>query len=59
MARFARLTEQESSHPCVDDHLGTPEDVAWAAVYLASEESRYVMGSGLVVDGGTISGKPF
>lgn len=41
------------------DDLGTPEDVAWAAVYLASEESRYVMGSGLVVDGGTISGKPF
>lgn len=39
--------------------LGTPEDVGWAAVYLASDESKYVMGSGLVVDGGTISGKPF
>lgn len=39
--------------------LGTPEDVAWAAVYLASDESRYAMGSGLVIDGGTISGKPF
>ena len=39
--------------------LGTPEDVAWAAVYLASDESKYMMGSGLVIDGGTISGKPF
>lgn len=39
--------------------LGTPEDVAWAAVYLASDESRYVMGTGMIVDGGTISGKPF
>jgi len=37
--------------------LGSPEDVAHAALYLASDESRFVLGSGLVVDGGTIAGK--
>lgn len=37
--------------------LGTPQDVAYAALYLASDESRFVMGSGLIVDGGMTGGK--
>src|SRR5437762_4513040 len=32
--------------------LGRPEDVAGAALCLASDESRFVMATGLVVDGG-------
>jgi NAD(P)-dependent dehydrogenase (short-subunit alcohol dehydrogenase family) len=32
--------------------LGSPEDVAAAALFLASDESRFVLGSGLFVDGG-------
>jgi NAD(P)-dependent dehydrogenase (short-subunit alcohol dehydrogenase family) len=39
------------------DELGQPEDVAWAALYLASDESRFVMASGLVVDGGVTGTK--
>lgn len=33
--------------------LGTPEDIAWAALYPASDEARYVTGQ-IVVDGGQI-----
>jgi len=32
--------------------LGTPQDVAWAAVYLAADESAWVTGAALMVDGG-------
>ena len=33
--------------------LGTPEDIANAALYLASDESRYVTGAPMLVDGGS------
>ncbi len=33
--------------------IGTPQEIAHAVVYLASDESVYVTGSELVVDGGT------
>ena len=35
--------------------MGEPEDIACAAVYLASDESKYATGSVLYVDGGYIA----
>ena len=32
--------------------LGSPEDVAYAVLYLASDESKYMTGAEIVVDGG-------
>lgn len=37
--------------------MGKPEDVAYAAVYLASDESQYVTGIELNVDGGIWAGR--
>ncbi len=37
--------------------LGRPEDVASAALYLASDESSFVLGSALTVDGGLSAGR--
>ena len=33
-------------------HMGEPDDIAWGVVYLASDESKFVTGAELVVDGG-------
>jgi NAD(P)-dependent dehydrogenase (short-subunit alcohol dehydrogenase family) len=37
--------------------MGTPEDVAFAALFLASDESKFVMGSPFYIDGGATFGK--
>lgn len=40
----------DALHPI--GHMGEPDDIAWAAVYLASDEAKFVTGAELVVDGG-------
>jgi NAD(P)-dependent dehydrogenase (short-subunit alcohol dehydrogenase family) len=46
----------------VDTHplgrLGTPEDVANAVVFLASDLSSWITGQALAVDGGFSAGRP-
>lgn len=51
---FAMVPEQ-SRQKMTDDHplgLGTPEDVALAAVYLLSDAAKWMTGNNLVIDGG-------
>lgn len=33
-------------------HIGQPEDIAYGIIYLASDESKFITGSELVIDGG-------
>ena len=40
----------DALHPL--GHIGEPDDIAWGAVYLASDEARFVTGAELVNDGG-------
>ncbi|MEK4294770.1 SDR family NAD(P)-dependent oxidoreductase [Paenibacillus sp. FSL R5-0914] len=41
----------------LSEELGLPEDVAQAALFLASDESKFMMGSPLYIDGGATFGK--
>lgn len=56
-ARLAKVAEVfEEITPL---HLaGKPEDIAHGAIYLASDESRYVTGHDLVIDGGILNSRP-
>lgn len=40
----------DAMHPL--GHIGEPDDIAYGILYLASEESKFVTGSELVIDGG-------
>lgn len=46
----ATKEELDAMHPI--GHMGEPIDVAYAVLYLASDESKFVTGSELVLDGG-------
>lgn len=45
-----QLAPQIAAHPI--GHLGEPEDIAYGVLYLASDESKFMLGSELVIDGG-------
>ena len=49
--REQRLTEHFANALPLN-RAGTPEDIAYAALYLASDESRHTTGHNLMVDAG-------
>jgi NAD(P)-dependent dehydrogenase (short-subunit alcohol dehydrogenase family) len=46
--------EIDAMHPL--GGMGEPDDIAWAAVFLASDQAKWITGSELVVDGGYTAG---
>ncbi len=40
----------DAAHPI--GRMGEPDDIAWAVVWLASDEAKFVTGAEIVIDGG-------
>ena len=55
-ARAAALAERERMVPM--GFMGDAWDTAWAAVYLASDEAKYVTATEFTIDGGITAGQP-
>ncbi|GBE67568.1 oxidoreductase [Mycobacterium sp. MFM001] len=58
LERFERMTREQMRADRPLQREGTPDDVAEAALYFATDRARYVTGTVLPVDGGTSIGKP-
>jgi len=60
MARYGAKKEGQSLKQIGQEfpmkRIGEPEDVAYGVLYLASDESRYVTGAELAIDGGALAG---
>ncbi|MET9214039.1 MULTISPECIES: SDR family NAD(P)-dependent oxidoreductase [unclassified Nocardia] len=56
--KFTRMVRESMRDDRPLRRDGEPADVAEAAVYFGSDLSRYVTGTVLPVDGGTVAGKP-
>ncbi|MBI1353714.1 MAG: glucose 1-dehydrogenase [Acidobacteria bacterium] len=46
----ALKADLDSRHPI--GHVGEPDDIGWGVVYLVSDESKFMTGAELVIDGG-------
>lgn len=57
LARFEHAIREQMRSDRPLKREGTPADIAEAALYLAGDRSRYVTGTVLPVDGGTVAGK--
>ncbi|MBI2800429.1 MAG: glucose 1-dehydrogenase [Gammaproteobacteria bacterium] len=58
LARMAKIrVAQQDDQPL--PRFGLPAEIAAAALWLASDESSYVVGHALTVDGGLLAGRPW
>lgn len=53
------LDPQQAGKTIPVGFMGTPRDIARAAIFLASPDARYIVGQTLIIDGGTTSWMPF
>ena len=52
LRNFETVQAARASHHTLLDRLGTPEEIAAGAVFLASDESSFMTGTDLLIDGG-------
>lgn len=45
---------QQTAQAIPMGHLGEPADIGYAVLFLASDESKYITGQGIIVDGGQL-----
>lgn len=53
--RKEEMGEVYGSGTPIPPHVGDPEDIGYGMLYLASDESKFVTGAELVIDGGSIT----
>jgi NAD(P)-dependent dehydrogenase (short-subunit alcohol dehydrogenase family) len=46
----AKMAARVALHPV--GYLGAPDDIGWGIVHLASDETKFITGAELVIDGG-------
>lgn len=49
---FEEAQKTYSENNPLPPHIGEPKDIAYSVLYLASDESNFVTGQELVIDGG-------